>query len=373
MPRRALLLLIAAVLLTIVVVFLAVECPGRPEPPASASPGLGAVLEKAVSRPAAGAASVHLFTASPDEWHIQVVLPLARYIALEHRLEEVVRSASARVTRKEQERREGAVRFLWEILGGTDEHPVRAVLLFVCPEARPASPAPSPSGPAAVPAAEGPLAAIIIDDVGYNLDIVRALAALGRPLTLAVLPDCPHSRDSARLAMDAGLEVMLHLPLEALAPGAARAPGTIDTGMPRAEIRRRVTDFLDQLPGVRGVNNHTGSKATEDPAVMLDVLETVKERGLYFIDSRTSSRTVAFDAARALGIRCASRRVFLDQPPGSDAVKKRLAELFLRARRDGRAVGIGHARTETVAALKTGLALADAAGVRLVFASRIVR
>ncbi len=288
-------------------------------------------------------------------------------------MDETVRAADAHVARKEQERRDGTVRFLWDVLGGTDERPARAILLFVCPEAPPASPPAAAEKPAAGPAGEAPLAAIIIDDIGYSPEIVRDLAALGRPLTLAVLPDCPHSRDSVQLALDDGLEVMLHLPLEALAPGAARAPGTIDTGTPRAEIRRRVSAFLDEVPGVKGVNNHTGSKATEDPAVMLDVLEAVKERGLYFIDSRTSSRTVAYDAARALGVRCASRRVFLDQPPGADTVKKRLEELIQWARRDGRAVGIGHARPETVEALRAGLARAEAAGVRLVFASRIVR
>ena len=217
------------------------------------------------------------------------------------------------------------------------------------------------------------MAAIIIDDVGYNMDLVRALGALNRPLTLAILPTCPHTRDSAQAALGFGLEVMLHLPLEALQPGAARAPGTIDTNMPRAEIERRVAAFLDEVPGARGVNNHTGSKATEDPAVMISVLEVIKARGLYFIDSRTSSRTVAYDAAKALGIPSASRRVFLDQPPGAAAVRSRLEELFRLARRDGTAVGIGHARPETVEGLKAGLALADAAGVKLVLASRIVR
>ena len=166
---------------------------------------------------------------------------------------------------------------------------------------------------------------------------------------------------------------MLHLPLESLQRGVARAPGTIDTDMPPAEIERRVAAFLDEIPGVRGVNNHAGSKATEDPTVMISVLEVIKGRGLYFIDSRTSSRSVAYDAARALGIPSASRRVFLDQPPGAGMVRSRLEELFHLARKDGAAVGIGHARPETVEALKAGLALADAEGVRLVFASQIVR
>jgi len=366
MPHRASLLLFAAALLIVVVGFLTVECPSRPDYPAGGSArDLGPVLKDAVSRPAFGASSVHLFKAGESEWHIQVILPLEKYAALEAGLEETIRAIPARLAKKEEERGDGSIRFLWDVLGGTDEAPARTILLFVCPE----SPAavherPAPTG--------GPVAAIIIDDVGYNVDIVRALAALNRPLTLAVLPGCPYTRDSARAALAFGLEVMLHLPLESLERGTARAPGTIDTNMPRAEIEERVAAFLDEIPGARGVNNHTGSKATEDPAVMISVLEVIKARGLYFIDSRTSRRSVAYDAAKALGIPSASRRVFLDQPPGAGTVRARLEELFRMARRDGTAVGIGHARTETIEALKAGLALADAAGVKLVFASQIV-
>ncbi len=367
MPRRAYLHLLAAALLTVVLVFLAVECPSHPDRPAGGSAkALGPVLKDAVSQPRSGASSVHLFKAGESEWHIQVILPMEKYAALEAGLEETIRAIPARVAKKEQERRDGSIRFLWDVLGGTDAAPSRAILLFVCPESPPTTrERPASSG--------GPVAAIIIDDVGYNVDIVRSLGALDRPLTLAVLPGCPHTRDSAQAALGFGLEVMLHLPLESFEHGAARAPGTIDTNMPRAEIGKRVAAFLDEIPGARGVNNHTGSKATEDPAVMIGVLEVIKARGLYFIDSRTSRRTVAYDAAKALGIPCASRRVFLDQPPGAGTVRARLEELFRLARKDGAAVGIGHARVETVEALKTGLALADAAGVKLVFASQIVR
>ncbi|MGD0783041.1 MAG: divergent polysaccharide deacetylase family protein [Candidatus Aminicenantales bacterium] len=372
MPGRAYLLLLAAALLTVFVVFVAVECPSRPDHPSIPAKDLGRIIEESVSRPGSGASSVHLFKAGGSEWHIQVVLSLEKYAALEARLEETIRAVPARVARKEQERRDGWIRFLWDVLGGSDDAPTRAILLFVCPENRPKAPS-TPAGIEGASPSGGPVAAIIIDDVGYSMDIVRALGALGRPLTLAVLPGCPHTRESAQAALASGLEVMLHLPLESLDRGAARAPGTIDTNMPRAEIERRVAAFLDEIPGARGVNNHAGSKATEDPAVMISVLEVIKGRGLYFIDSRTSSRTVAYDAAKALGIPSASRRVFLDQPPGSGTVRSRLAELFRLARRDGAAVGIGHARPETVEALKEGLALADAEGVKLIFASQIVR
>ena len=173
MPGRAYLLLLAAALLTVFVVFVAVECPRRPDHPSIPANDLGRILEESVSRPGSGASSVHLFKAGESEWHIQVVLSLEKYAALEDRLEETIRAVPARVARKEQERRDGWIRFLWDVLGGSDDAPTRAILLFVCPEGPPAVQAgPAPSG--------GPVAAIIIDDVGYSMDIVRALGALGR-------------------------------------------------------------------------------------------------------------------------------------------------------------------------------------------------
>jgi hypothetical protein len=119
MPRRATLLLLAAALLTIVIVFLAVECPGRPERPAAQAKELGPALEEALARSGAAPSSVHLFTAGPSEWHIQVILTQEQYAALESRLEEIIRAVPARVAKKEQERRDGSVHFLWDILGGT--------------------------------------------------------------------------------------------------------------------------------------------------------------------------------------------------------------------------------------------------------------
>jgi hypothetical protein len=366
MPRRASLLILSAALLTVLIVFLSIACPRRPEHPSIPAKELGRTLEDVLSAPGTRASSVHLFKAGEREWHIQIVLPLERYAPLAASLEKTIVAAPARIVQREQERRDGSMRFLWDVRGGPENAPAKAVLLFVCPE-NPIA-VREPGKPAA-----GPMAAIIIDDIGYNLEIVRALGALGRPLTLAVLPSCPHTRDAAQAALGLGLEVMLHLPLESLRHTATRALGTIDTTMTREEIEKSVAGFLDQIPGARGVNNHTGSKATEDPAVMISVLEVIKSRGLYFIDSRTTSRTVAYDAARALGVPCAARRVFLDQPPGADTVRARLKELFRIAGTDGTAVAIGHARPETVEALRTGLALADRRGIRLVFASEIVR
>jgi hypothetical protein len=347
------------------ILLLILECPRPVHPPRIAQEELGLVLFDLLAAPEAGAAAVHPFQDTSGGWHIRADLSLERYAALESILDLAIKTRSARIEKKEQERREGTVNFLWDIRGSEGGASARVRLLFLCPLA----------GPPENQKAElrVPLAAIIIDDIGYNLDLIRTLGGFGRPLTVAVLPFAPLTRESAETARREGLEVMLHLPLESSGSPAAKVPETILTGMAPREIRERVVSCLARVPEARGLNNHTGSLATEDPEVMMSILAVVKERGLYFVDSRTSPDSVGFDAARALGVPAATRKVFLDETPGAATVKARFEELLRAARKTGRAVGIGHAKSETIKALGEYLGLADRAGVKLVFASEIVR
>jgi uncharacterized protein len=241
----------------------------------------------------------------------------------------------------------------------------------------PSSKAPGPAAPrGAKPrggqAAGAPKAAIIMDDMGNSLESIRALCALGRPITAAVLPFAAETRPTVEAAAACGLEIMLHLPLESLQKPPRTPAGTISSGMTPEEVRRGVQACLDQVPGCVGVNNHAGSKVTEDGATMPPILEVIRDKGLYFIDSRTTSATVAFETARRLGIRAAERSVFLDGTPDETAIKARIEELFRTARDRGRAVGICHPKPETLAALRKYAALAESYGVTLVFASAIV-
>ncbi|MCX6564646.1 MAG: divergent polysaccharide deacetylase family protein [Candidatus Aminicenantes bacterium] len=217
------------------------------------------------------------------------------------------------------------------------------------------------------------LAAIIIDDLGYNLEPVQIICAFKRPVTVSILPFAPATLETARLAREGGLEIMLHLPLEALHQKMEKASqGTIYTSMTAEEIRKNVLASLAEVPGCRGVNNHTGSMVTEDDRMMPVILGVLKEKNLFFIDSRTSPNSIAFETARSMGVPSAARRTFLDDNLEEAAIKRQLEELFRVARANGRAVGIGHARKETLQALGKYLGLADAYGVKLVFASVVV-
>lgn len=227
-----------------------------------------------------------------------------------------------------------------------------------------------------VPAARkpaGPMAAIIIDDLGYSLEALENIQAIGCPVTVAILPYASLTGESVRLAEACGFEIMLHLPLESTEAknGAPSVPGTIFEGMPDAEVRAAVEKALARVPGARGVNNHTGSLATEEARIMRPVFEVLKDRGLYFIDSRTSSSSIAYDEARKAGLRAAARNVFLDAEPGAARVSEKLRELLRLAKKNGRAVGICHPKRESLAALAMQIGLAEAYGVQLVFASEI--
>ncbi|MCS4505393.1 divergent polysaccharide deacetylase family protein [Arhodomonas aquaeolei] len=224
----------------------------------------------------------------------------------------------------------------------------------------------------AAPAWATPRVAIIIDDLGQRPGDV-AVAALPGAVSCSVLPERPYSQRVARAAHEAGKEVLLHQPMEAM--GATRpVPGAITLDMLEGRVRSLLEHNLAAVPYVSGVNNHQGSLITRHPGHMTWVLDELHAHGgLYFIDSRTTAATVAERMAREQGVPVTRRDVFLDNVRERDAIRARLDELVALARRQGHAVAIGHPYPETIAVLRKALpALADA-GVELVPASALTR
>lgn len=201
-----------------------------------------------------------------------------------------------------------------------------------------------------------PSLALVIDDLGYApRELVLRLCAQPVPLSVAVLPFLENSEESARVARDKGKEVMLHLPMEPIGypgPGKNPGPGAILHAMGEAEVRRKVREALLAVPGVRGVNNHMGSRITPDLTRMGWILEEVKSRNAFFLDSRTEKDTVALDVARKLGLRSVQRKVFLDDSKDFAEMERQWNRALALARKDGEAVIIGHIYPETVAALE---------------------
>jgi polysaccharide deacetylase 2 family uncharacterized protein YibQ len=196
-----------------------------------------------------------------------------------------------------------------------------------------------------------------------------------KPITISVLPLSPYAEESARVAHENGLEVMLHLPGESLnhQEGNDSTAGLIRSGMSREDIRDIVEESIARVPYIQGVNNHMGSKITQEEAVMRPILEILKRRDLFFLDSRTTADSIAFDLARKMGLRSAYRNVFLDTSVGVEFSKKKLIELLHLSQKKGRAIGIGHPFPETLQALRESLPLLSGSDVKLVFVSEIIR
>ena len=152
---------------------------------------------------------------------------------------------------------------------------------------------------------------------------------------------------------------------------AASEENTISPSMSDGEIRSIVEKALHSLPGVVGVNNHQGSLATSDSRVMKQVLSVLHSRGLFFVDSRTSSQSIGRMTARQLGVPAAENDLFLDNVDEVDAVKQKLRTAGNLALRSGSAVVIGHARMHTATALREVIPELERKGIRLVFVSRL--
>lgn len=150
-----------------------------------------------------------------------------------------------------------------------------------------------------------------------------------------------------------GKTLLLHLPMEPEGyPAKDPGPGAILLSHGRREIHRILEEDLSTVPGVVGVNNHMGSRATADERVMEAVLDEIRNRGFFFIDSRTSPQTLGFVIATRMGIRTAERDIFLDNDPDPAAIDARVDELLDLAEKRGWAIGIGHAHPLTAEALE---------------------
>jgi len=239
------------------------------------------------------------------------------------------------------------------------------------PARRPeATSAPAPPAGRATPV-HGRIA-VIVDGLGSRRDVFDSLREIGAPISVAVLPGLPLSSVIAREARNAGVEVLLDLPLEPYRyPEIDPGPSPLLMSMAPARLGERVAEHLDVVPGVTGVVTHMGSRMTEDRARMRAVLAPVAARGLAFVDARTSSHSVAYDEAARLGIRAARRQVLIDPTSGAAAARVQCEAAARLAARET-VVVLAHAHPLTVALLREYVPRWESAGLRLVPISRMI-
>lgn len=226
--------------------------------------------------------------------------------------------------------------------------------------------------PAAIPA--GPLLAIIMDDLGRSTATARTLLAMPQQVTFAILPDEPQALRVAEMAHAAGREVMLHAPMEPQGyPGVNPGRDALLIAHSAAEIRRNFDLLLARVPHVAGINNHMGSRFTEEAGALAPVMESLREKGLYFIDSLTTNRSRVTEVARRYGVPTLRRDLFLDNVAEVEAIAVEVRRLEARARSQGLAVGICHPYPETLEALRRELPGLQARGITFVPVSVLLR
>ncbi len=226
---------------------------------------------------------------------------------------------------------------------------------------------------AATPAIDGrPMIAVVIDDMGVDRRRSSKIMELDGPLTLSFLTYAQDMESQTLRARLAGHELMLHMPMQPQSAALDPGPNVLRSDLGEEELRARINWGLDRLEGMVGVNNHMGSRFTTDLDSMRVVMDVLKERGLFFLDSRTVGGTKGPEAALTAGVPFLERNVFLDNINDTAAVNTRLAELEKVALTHGFAIGIGHPRDATAEALMYWLADLRRRGFVLVPLSTII-
>jgi polysaccharide deacetylase 2 family uncharacterized protein YibQ len=201
-----------------------------------------------------------------------------------------------------------------------------------------------------------PLVAIIVDDLGYDQQIAKKFLQLDAPLSFSIIPHSPFQESIATAVQRSGRDVLLHLPMEPLEyPGVDLGEGGLLTSMEPDELVDQLKKDLDVVPFVVGVNNHMGSKLTQDSARIRQIFTVLKKRDLFFVDSYTNPNSICAQVAELLQLKFARRHVFLDHAHTPSAIRFQLKRLLTIAKSKGHAVGIAHPHPVTWEVLRQQL------------------
>jgi len=209
---------------------------------------------------------------------------------------------------------------------------------------------------------------LIIDDVGYNPQQgVKALEMPGK-IVYGILPGTPHATMLAEMAHAQGKEILVHIPMES-EHHKKLGPDALTQNMSEEQYKQTVESALETVPYAVGFNNHMGSLLTQLQQPMQWLMDVIEEKQLLFLDSRTTTGTVAESVAKHQGVPAFRRDVFLDNERDEAAITKQFQQLVRRAKRRGYATGIGHPYPETMAVINKQFPLLKEQGVELVFLS----
>jgi polysaccharide deacetylase 2 family uncharacterized protein YibQ len=213
---------------------------------------------------------------------------------------------------------------------------------------------------------------IIIDDVGLEMTHFTELMNLSEKLTVSILPGEKYSNICAEIAHQKGFEVMLHQPMQPRDTAENHiGSGGIFVSMKPETVKKILIENLCNIPHIKGVNNHMGSYATTRKELMKVVMKVLKEKKMYFVDSITTGRSIAYQAALDAGVNALKRDIFIDANEGYEYAIKQLTQLKKIARRKTISVAIGHCKPATIRALKNLLPEFEKDGIEVVRASEV--
>ncbi len=198
-----------------------------------------------------------------------------------------------------------------------------------------------------------PQLAVVIDDLGYG-KMPKEIAAFPPEISIAIIPFSPDDQDVATSAKEQSREVLLHLPMQSI-KGHGHEKNTLSINMSKEQIQTHIANALLRIPSAVAVNNHMGSLFTQHSEKMGWVMETLQDRGIGFLDSRTTAKTVAHSTAKRYRLSTNRRHVFLDHHPNPRFIKRQLAKAIHHAKKQGIAIVVAHPLPITLKMLKHAL------------------
>ncbi|MBI9110424.1 divergent polysaccharide deacetylase family protein [Maridesulfovibrio ferrireducens] len=198
-----------------------------------------------------------------------------------------------------------------------------------------------------------PKMAIVIDDMGEDINFARGLAALDIKVTFSIWPNSSHVNKVSKIAKNSGNEIMIHLPMQPKGyPKVNPGADSLLVGMDSKTIQQRVVTAMNKVPYATGLNNHMGSRFTENLAGMSEVMIPLHPKKIFFLDSRTTAKSTARKAAKKAKVTLYERNIFLDNVKDVAAIKFQLTKAAKIARKTGQSIAIGHPNRETLEAIR---------------------
>lgn len=189
--------------------------------------------------------------------------------------------------------------------------------------------------------------ALVIDDFGNDRRGVKEMLDLDIPITVAVMPFLPRSVEDAKNAHRKGFDVLLHMPME---PNIGKkewlGKKAITSNLDNNRVEKIINEAFDEIKFAIGMNNHMGSKITQNERIMSCVFKVLKERNMFFLDSKTASKTISSKISAQTGVICLERDIFLDNNKTRRSIQKQMSKLATIAHKKGYAIGIGHVGPE---------------------------